>query len=163
MPTEPVSYRVRQAIEAALARVQGGSSYHYDLDAPTIRRGLYPPTSPPMDGTCVALSRRVAPTTWGEGTLTGVTRRISFLIQGWAMASTDSLDDRLLAAERLEGDLLNGLRAEVLDATSLLHSAHGIQVDSEAASGHEAGLSRSCGYVELLITVSAHLERDEVS
>lgn len=163
MATEPLSLRLLDALVDACGRVTG-ASYHYDLsDAARVREGFFSATSPPADGTCVALTVLPSMTRWGAETLTGRSRTMQYRVQGWARASADSPKARQAAAARLEQDLLQGLDAEHKDATSELYKVSVLEAQGDAMDGAEAGLSRSCGYVVLLITATMHLEQGEVA
>lgn len=163
MAVEALGQRLLAALVSACGRVTG-TDYHYDLatDSWRIRKGRFAPTTPPADGTCVALARLPSSLALGEASLTGATRRLVFQIQGWARPETDSLDDRQAAADRLERDLLLALWAEQRDETSALAHVSQLEVSGDAMDGAEAGLVRPCGFVSLLLTLTTHLEIGEV-
>jgi hypothetical protein len=163
VPTEPLSLRLLDELVAACGRVTG-ASFHYDLLAAIrVRKGYFLPNSPPTDGTCVSVALLPSVTRWGAETFTGRSRTMQYRIQGWAQAAADTPEARQAAAARLEQDLLQGLDAEHQDSTSELYKVSVLEVQGDAMDGAEAGLSRSCGYVVLMITATVHLELGEVA
>lgn len=164
MPTEPLSARVLDALEAACGRIVGAPDYWHDLgDAHQIRRGDFPPEAPPTDAACVALAPQPSSTTWGELTMTGRTATRTVKIQGWTKGATDDMGARLLAAARLERDLLQAIDAEHADSSSLLYRASAVSIQSDTLDGAQAGLARGRAYVIIIVNLTFHLELGEVA
>jgi len=161
--TEPVGWRILQELYAALIAIAGDPYWYTLTGTDQVRLGTFPLTTPPRDGTCVALGADGGQTVWGDGTLTGVSRAPEYVIQGWAMAAADTPPARLQAAMRLEQDLIQAIRGAVNTRPSLLGSCYEITLRSDPYDGHQVGLKKSCGYVVLTLSCAAHLESSEVS